>query len=260
MTKRPLEGKAALVTGAGGRGIGRQTALTLAREGAAVGLNFGTYRPSRKLAEQTARAIRKEFGSKAVLLPGDTTKADVCKKLVARTIKSLGSIDVLVVNTGSPWEFTPLTRVKDSEWEKSMAAELNNAWYLTKYSVKHMEKRGYGRIFLLGMYRAKAWRGPPFDGTFGKAARGLLTEKLALSLNERGITVNNIAPGYIDWLTYREAVAMAKAGPPPPHGQERPTPAHAAEAIAWLCREEARWVSGGEIPVWGRGPPKGAKI
>jgi len=240
--------------------MGRQAALTLAREGADVALNYGTYRKSRKLVEQTARAVRGEFGARAVLLPGDTTKAHVCKRLVERTVRALGSIDILVVNTGSPWEFAPLQKLKDDEWSKSMAAEINNAWYLTKYAVRHMEKRGYGRVFLLGMYRAQAWRGPPFDGTFGKAARALLTEKLALALNERGITVNNIAPGYIDWLTFREAVAMAKRGPPPPHGQERPTPQHAAEAIAWLCREEARWVSGAQVPVWGRGPPKGKRL
>jgi NAD(P)-dependent dehydrogenase (short-subunit alcohol dehydrogenase family) len=240
--------------------MGRQAALTLAREGANVALNYGTYRKTRQVAEQTARAIRKEFDAKAVLLPGDTTKAQVCKQLVARTVKAFGSIDILVVNTGSPWEFTALEKVKDSEWSKSMAAEINNAWFLTKYAVQHMEKRSYGRVFLLGMYRAQAWRGPPFDGTFGKAARALLTEKLALSLNERGITVNTIAPGYIEGLTYREAVATAKGGPPPPHGQERPTPQHAAEAIVWLCREEARWVSGAEVPVWGRGPPQGKTL
>ena len=260
MTSNSLRGKAALVTGAGGQGIGRSTAMTLAREGAKVALNYGTYRKGASVAKQTARAIENEFGGEALLLPADTTKASECKSLVAKTVKAFRSIDILVNNAGSPWEFTPIESLKDDEWEKSMAAEINNAWYLTKYAIPHMDKRDYGRVFLLGMYRAQAWRGPPFDGTFGKAARAILTEKLALALNARGITVNNLAPGYIDWVTYKEALAMAKNGPPPPKKEIRPTPQHAAEAIVWLCREEARWISGAEIPVWGAPPPKGRPL
>src|SRR3990170_2032855 len=260
MTDKPLRGRVALVTGAGGSGMGRATAFTLARDGAKVALNFGTYRKGAASAKQTARAIEHEFGSEAVLLPADTTDASACKRLVAASVRAFGSLDILVNNAGSPWEFLPIEKVKDSEWEKSMAAEINSVWHLTKYALPHMRKRAFGRIFLLGMFRAQAWRGPPFDGTFGKAARGLLTEKLALALQEEGITVNNIAPGYIEWVSLRAALAHAKAGPPPSKGEERPAPQHAAEAIAWLCREEQRWISWAEIPVWGAPPPRGRKF
>src|SRR6266571_5647650 len=96
MADRPLKGRAALVTGAGGSGIGRSTALTLARDGAKVALNFGTYRKSAAGAKRTARAIEREFGSEAILLPGDTTKAAACRKLVADTARAFGSLDILV--------------------------------------------------------------------------------------------------------------------------------------------------------------------
>ena len=260
MPDHPLRGRAALVTGAGGSGMGRSTALTLARDGAKVALNYGTYRKGSAGAKQTARAIAKEFGSEALILPGDTTKAAVCKSLVAKTRAAFGSLDIVVNNAGSPWEFLPIERVKDSEWEKSMAAEINAAWYLTKYALPGMRKRRYGRIVLLGMFRAQAWRGPPFDGTFGKAARGLLTEKLALALQDDGITVNDIAPGYIDWVSWEDAVRHVKQGPPAPRGEERPVPQHAADVIAWLCRHEQRWVSGAQLPVWGAPPPKGRRF
>jgi NAD(P)-dependent dehydrogenase (short-subunit alcohol dehydrogenase family) len=240
--------------------MGRSTALTLAREGADVALNFGTYRKSAAAAKQTARAIEKEFDRKAILLPADTTKAAACKKLVDDTVRSFGSIDIVVNNAGSPWEFLPIEKVKDDAWARSMAAEIHNAWYLTKYAIPRMRRRRYGRIFLLGMFRAQAWRGPPFDGTFGKAARGLLTEKLALALQPDGITVNDIAPGYIEWVPWKDAIAHAKGGPPAAKGMDRPVPQHAAEAIAWLCREEARWISGAQVPVWGAPPPKGRKF
>lgn len=260
MSELPLRGRAALVTGAGGTGMGRQTALTLARDGAKVALNYGTYRKSAAGARQAAKAIEKEFGVEAVVIPGDTTRAPACKAMVARTRKLLGSLDILVNNAGSPWESLPIDRIKDREWARSMAAEINGAWYLTKYALPGMRKRGYGRIILLGMFRAQAWRGPPFDGTFGKAARGLLTEKLALALQEDGITVNDLAPGFIDWVSWADALAHVKHGPPPPRGQERPVPQHAAEAIAWLCRDEQRWISGAQLPVWGAPPPKGRKF
>lgn len=240
--------------------MGRSTALTLARDGAKVALNYGTYRKGSATAKQTARAIEKEFGSEAVLLPGDTTKAATCKKLVADTERAFGSIDIIVNNAGSPWDFKPIEKVKDDEWARSMAAEINNAWYLSKYALPRMRRRGYGRIFVMGMFRAQAWRGPPFDGTFGKAARGLLTEKLALALRGDGITVNDIAPGYIEWVSFKDAIAHAKNGPPKPRGQERPVPQHAAEAIAWLCRDEAAWISGAQVPVWGAPPPKGRRF
>lgn len=260
MAKLALAGRAALVTGAGGTGMGRQTALTLARDGAKVALNYGTYRKGAANALQTARVIQKEFGADTVVLRGDTTKAEACKWLVSKTRATFGSLDIVVNNAGSPWEFLPIEKVKDAEWEKSMAAEINAAWYLTKYALPGMRKRGYGRIILLGMFRAQAWRGPPFDGTFGKAARGLLTEKLAIALQDDGITVNDIAPGYIDWVSWKEALKHVKNGPPPRRGEERPSPAHAAEAIAWLCRDEQRWISGAQLPVWGAPPPKGRKF
>jgi len=260
MARRPLEGRSALITGAGGAGMGRSTALTLAREGAKVALNYGTYRKGSAQARQTAKAIEKEFGADAVLLPGDTTKAAACRGLVARTVRAFGSIDIVVNNAGSPWEFLPIEKVKDSEWAKSIAAEIDNAWYLAKYALPHMRRRRYGRIFLLGMFRAQAWRGPPFDGTFGKAARGLLTEKLALALRVDAITVNNIAPGYIEWVSFKEALRHARLGPPKGADEERPVPQHAAEAIAWLCRDEQRWISGAEVPVWGAPPPTGRKF
>lgn len=260
MDDRPLEGRVALVTGAGGAGIGRSTALTLARDGAKVALNFGTYRKSAASAKQTARAIHAHFGSEAILVPADTTDAAACKRLVGRTVRAFGSLDILVNNAGSPWEFLEIEKVKDAEWQKSMAAEINSVWHLTKYALPHMRKRAFGRIFLLGMFRAQAWRGPPFDGTFGKAARGLLTEKLALALQEEGITVNNIAPGYIEWVSFKAAVEHAKHGAPSPKREQRPVPQHAAEAIAWMCRAQQRWISGAEIPVWGAPPPKGRKF
>lgn len=260
MKSRSLHGRAALVTGAGGSGMGRATALTLARDGAKVALNFGTYRKGPSSARQTARAIEREFGSEAVLLPADTTRPAACRKLVADTVRAFGSIDIVVNNAGSPWEFLPIEKVKDAEWQRSMAAEINNAWFLTKYALPHMRRRRFGRIVLLGMFRAQAWRGPPFDGTFGKAARGLLTEKLALALQDDGITVNDIAPGYIEWVPFKTALAHARKGPPVPSGEVRPVPQHAAEAIAWLCRDEQRWISGAQLPVWGAPPPKGRKF
>lgn len=260
MAARPLRGRAALVTGAGGSGMGRSTALTLARDGAKVALNFGTYRKGAAGAKRTARAIEDVFGSETILLPADTARAAACRKLVADTVQAFGSIDIVVNNAGSPWEFLPIEKVLDQEWRKSMEAEINGVWYLTKYALPRMRRRHFGRIFLLGMFRAQAWCGPPFDGTFGKAARGLLTEKLALALLEDGVTVNNIAPGYIEWVPFKTALEHAKHGPPAPESEVRPVPQHAAEAIAWLCRDDARWYSGAEIPVWGAPPPKGRRF
>jgi 3-oxoacyl-[acyl-carrier protein] reductase len=240
--------------------MGRSTALTLARDGAKVALNYGTYRKGAAGARRTAKAIEDVFGGEALLLPGDTTRATVCKGLIAKTARAFGSVDIVVNNAGSPWEFKPIEKVKDADWAKSMAAEINNAWYLTKYALPRMRQRKFGRIILLGMFRAQAWRGPPFDGTFGKAARGLLTEKLALALQDEGITVNDIAPGYIPWVSFAEAVRHAKRGPPSGPPVIRPLPQHAAEAIAWLCRKEQRWISGAQVPVWGAPPPKGRRL
>jgi 3-oxoacyl-[acyl-carrier protein] reductase len=244
-----LAGRVALVTGASGRGIGRSVALTLARDGADVVVNF---KQRRDRAEQVARAIE-ALGRRALVHQADVADAEAARAMVEAAERQLGRLDIAVVSAGGSWEPRDLTEIDPAHWRAVMAEEVDAAYALLRAALPGMRARGWGRVVLVGGYRADDWRaGPsdaPLDYPLGKAARHWLARTLAPRELPHGITINAVAPGPIDYVTIEQAKRLAEGDV---EASDDPTPQDVAELVAFLCSERAAFVTGAVIPVVGR--------
>lgn len=241
----------ALVTGSTGQGMGRSTALTLARDGADVVLNYGTNRRTRESANRRVLKAVEGFGVRALLIPADTADPEGAGELFARAKAELGPVDILVNNHGGLYELTrDLTKVDASFYVGVLRAEIESVFHTTKAALPDMRRRKWGRVVNLGMERSEEFTGPPYDYTVGKIARHGLTRILSEVEIPNGITINAVAPGYIPYFTFEQAmdaVHHGRAWKSRAHG----TPQDVAEVVAWLCREEAAFVNGAIIPIHG---------
>jgi NAD(P)-dependent dehydrogenase (short-subunit alcohol dehydrogenase family) len=214
-----LEGRIALVTGSGGDGMGRSIALTLARDGADVMLN---YRTSEQRARETAAAI-----------------------------DAFGRLDIVVASAGAPWKPQDVTEIAADHLRRVLAAEVEGVYSLLRAALPGMRQRGWGRIVLIGGHLADAWRfGPPdapLDYPLGKAARHWLARTLGPRELAHRVTVNAVAPGPTARFTHEQALAALRMLPP----GDGNTPQHIAEAVAFLCSDAASRISGAVIPVPG---------
>ena len=247
----PLRGRVALVTGSTGEGMGRSTALTLAREGADIVLNTGTNRRTKEAANRRLIEAVESFGVRAILAEAKTSEGPAVRRMFSRAKKELGPIDILVNNAGGRWDPRPdLVKVDDDFWQDVLRAEIDGMFHTIKAALPDMRRRRWGRIINLGMERSEEFMEPPYDYTVGKIARHGLTRILSEVEMPHGVTINAVAPGYIPYYSFAqamEAVRHGKAWTSRRHG----TPQDVAELVAWLCSEQARFVKGAIIPVHG---------
>ncbi len=187
-----LGGKVALVTGASG-GIGRAIAVRLAKEGAAVAIQ---YRKQAREAATVAEEIR-SAGGVAMVVRADVSKPREVRAMVAKITAELGAPDVLVNNAGLAF-LADLDQFDAAQFARMRATNVDGVIHTTRAVVGGMKKRGYGRIVNI---TSVAGIGTAFAGTTfyaaTKAAVTVLTRRFAMELGPSGITVNAIAPGYI---------------------------------------------------------------
>jgi len=247
--EKPLAGRTAIVTGSTGEGMGRQTAWTLARLGANVVLNYGTYRRGEAAAKK-AVAQAEALGGRAIAVRADTRiEADVAR-LVAAARKAFGPVDIAVANAGGDFLERSLEKTTLKEWKKVVDAEIDGAFLLAREVLPEMRKRQWGRLVFLSWDKAATARDPVFDYAVGKLGREALAQKIARAEADNGITSNIVAPGYIPYPSdaqSRDMVHHGKAWT----GRTRSWNQDVAEAVAWLCREEARFVTGSTLRVHG---------
>lgn len=245
-----LEGRVALVTGAGGQGMGRSIALTLARDGADVVLNY--HRRAEAVAA-TQKAIE-AMGRRAIAVSADIGDAAEVARL-AREAAALGPVAILVNSAGGPWKPQDLTEIEPEHLRKVLALEVESVYHLLRELLPGMRRRRWGRIVSIGGHMAEAWRfGPPeapLDYPLGKAARHWLTRTLAPREMPHGVTINAVAPGPTRRFTHEEALAALRGERPPGEGN---TPQDIAEAVAWLCSAEAARITGAVLPIPGARP------
>ncbi len=243
-----LEGRVALVTGAAGRGLGRSIALTLARDGADIVLN---YRKSEDNAKLVAEAIE-SAGRRALLHQADVADPEAIQGMVHASIAEFGHLDIVVCNAGARWKPADFADIEPDHWRAVMAEEVDSAYALIKTALPGMRERGWGRIVLIGGYRADDWTfGPPqapIDYALGKSARHWLARTLAPRERKHRVTVNAVAPGPIEYVEFDEAQQLTKELSAQ---SSEPTPQDVAELVAYLCSERARFVTGAVIPVTG---------
>ncbi|MFG0331206.1 MAG: SDR family oxidoreductase [Phycisphaerales bacterium] len=184
-----LDGKRALITG-GDSGIGRAVAYLYAREGADVAI---TYLPSEKVdARETKKAVEGE-GRKCVLIEGDLTKVEFCKKAVDRTRKELGGIDILVSNAAWQNRKEEITDLTDDELDRTMKTNVYAFIWLVRAAVPHMKPGA--SIIVTGSEVGLQGSAKLPDYSATKGAIHTLTKTLAQNLLEKGIRVNCVAPG-----------------------------------------------------------------
>jgi hypothetical protein len=244
-----LEGKKAVITG-GDSGIGRAVALAFAREGADVLI---AYLNEHEDANETKRLVE-EAGRKAVLVPGDLAGPAHCREVVARAVRELGGLDILVNNAAHQATFKSIEEISDDEWQHTFAVNIHAMFYLTKAAVPHMTQGG--AIINTASINADTPNPTLLAYATTKGAIQNFTAGLAQLLAEKGIRANAVAPGPI-WTplipSTMPADAVEKFGGNTP--MKRPgQPAELATAYVMLADPLSSYVSGATIAVTGGKP------
>jgi 3-oxoacyl-[acyl-carrier protein] reductase len=192
MTTLPLQDQVALVTGAS-RGIGRAIAFALAQEGAKVVVNYSS---SSAAAESVVAEIQQQ-GGEALALQADVSQTEQVDHLVEKTQEKWGKIDILVNNAGITKD-NLLIRMKLEDWQAVLALNLTGVFLCTRAVGKLMLKQRRGRI--INIASVSGQMGNPGQANYSAAKAGVigLTKTLAKEFASRGITVNAVAPGFIE--------------------------------------------------------------
>lgn len=245
-----MEGKVALVTGAAS-GIGRASALALARAGAAVCVSD----INDKGVAETAERIM-DAGGKAIALTCDVTEAAEVSMMVAATVEAFGSLDAAVNNAGIAGSFDDrLHEADDQLFERVLAVNLRGVWHCMKAELAQMLARGGGSIVniasvagLIGAPKAAAY-------TASKHAVVGLTKSAAVEYAKLGIRVNAICPAYTDTAMAQSAI---QGNPLMARIMERAIPmgrlggaSEIAEAVVWLCSDASSFVTGHSLALDG---------
>ncbi|MBO5515486.1 MAG: 3-oxoacyl-[acyl-carrier-protein] reductase [Schwartzia sp.] len=241
-----LDGKCALVTGAS-RGIGRAVALKLASEGAKVALNFAGN-------EAAANEVRQEIeaaGGQAILVKADVANEAAVQEMVQKTADAFGRIDILVNNAGITRDGL-LARMKEEDWDAVLSTNLKGVFLTTKAVAKLMMKQRAGRI--VNMASVVGVTGNAGQANYSAAKAGVIgfTKTIARELASRGVTVNAVAPGFID--TDMTSVLSDKAKEAALTGiplGRMGTPEDVAAAVLFLASDQASYVTGQVLHVDG---------
>ena len=237
-----LTGKTALVTGASG-GIGAAIARGLHAQGATVALSGTRADALEKLAG--------ELGDRAKILPCNLSDKDAVEKLVPSAEAAMGQLDILVNNAGLTRDGL-FMRMKDEDWDTVIAVNLTATFRLARAAVKGMMKRRWGRI--VSITSIVGVTGNPGQGNYAASKAGMIgmSKSLAAEVASRGITVNCVAPGFIespmtDALNDKQKEAILGQVPAGKLGQG----ADIASAVVYLASQEAQYVTGQTLHVNG---------
>ena len=229
----------ALVTG-GSRGIGRAICLELARQGAAVAVN---YAGNEQAAQETVEACR-ALGVQAEAFQADVSDPAACESLIAQVKERFGRLDILVNNAGVTRDGLLMT-AKPEDFDKVLDTNLKGAYFCMKAAAKVMMRQRYGRI--VNLSSVVGLRGNPGQTGYAASKAGILglTKAAAKELAARNITVNAVAPGFIETdmtaaLPEAVRIEMAKGIPLGRPGN----PEDVANAVAFFAAEQSSYLTG----------------
>ncbi len=241
-----LENKVALVTG-GSRGIGRAIALELAARGAAVVVN---YNKSPESAEEVVKQI-KDSGGKAAAFQADVSDFKQAEALVKFAIETFGDLGILVNNAGITRDQL-IMMMPEADWDAVINTNLKSTFNCSKAAVKHMMRKRAGRIINIASVAGQMGNPGQTNYSASKGGQIAFTKALAREIATRNITVNAIAPGFVDTeildaMTPEVLEAALKMVPLGRKGK----PEEIAYAAAFLASDESAYITGQVLGVDG---------
>jgi NAD(P)-dependent dehydrogenase (short-subunit alcohol dehydrogenase family) len=235
-----LAGKKALITG-GDSGIGRAVAILFAKEGADIAISYLSEHAD---AEETARIVKETYGRQCLLMPGDIAREQHCQKIVSRTAKLFGQIDILVNNAAIQYEENDLAKLPTIQLRKTFETNIFSMFWITKAALAHMKKGAS----IINSASVTAYRGSAslLDYSATKGAIVSFTRSLSAGLVKKGIRVNGVAPGPV-WTPL--IASGFKKGKVATHGSDAPMgrsgePAEIAPSYLFLASEDAVYITG----------------
>jgi 3-oxoacyl-[acyl-carrier protein] reductase len=240
-----VAGRVALVTGAS-QGIGRACALALAQAGAKIALAAR----NREKLEQVAQEIR-DKGGEASVFPLDVSDEDSAKAAIKSAVESFGKIDILVNNAGVTRD-TLLMRMKRADWDLVLQTNLNGPFFCTQAAIGSMLKQRWGRIINITSVFGQTGQAGQTNYSTSKAGLIGFTMAMAREVASRNITVNAVAPGFIETsMTENLSPELkSKANEMIPLGRPG-SDFDVAHAVKFLASEEAGYITGHVLKVNG---------
>ena len=241
-----LEGKTAIVTG-GARGIGRAISVKLAKEGANVVICDLVIN---EVAEETVKLIEAE-GVKAAAIPANVTVPEDCDSLFKQAVEMFGKVDILVNNAGVTRD-NLIMKMKEEEFDLVIATNLKGTYNMMKSAARPMMKARYGRIVNISSVVGVYGNAGQVNYSASKAGVIGMTKSLAKELGSRGITVNAVAPGFIETDMTKVLPEDIKSQMVKNIALGRPgQPEDVAKVVAFLASDEAEYVTGQVIECSG---------
>ena len=241
-----LQGKVAVVTG-GSRGIGRAIALELAKRGAAVVVN---YNKSPDAALQVVGEIQAS-GAQAASFQADVSETQAAQALIKFAIETFGDLHILVNNAGITRD-TLIMMMSEADWDAVLDANLKSTFNCSKAAVKHMMRKRYGRIVNISSVSGQMGNAGQTNYSASKAGQIGFSKALAREVAARNITVNVVAPGFVDTeiLSSMPPEVLAAALKMVPLARKA-KPEEIAYAVAFLASDQAAFITGQVLGVDG---------
>jgi len=251
-----LEGKVALVTGAGS-GIGAAAARLMAKEGAKIGALGRTESELDKVVKQIKKA-----GGEAITLVADTSEPEAMEKATQQLVKAYGRLDIVVPNAGINGVWAPLEDLTPEDWDKTLTINLKGTFLSVKYAIPHLKKRGGSVVIVASINGTRTFTSAGATAySCSKAGQVAFAKMAAVELGQHKIRVNVVCPGAIDTLIDEntEKINTEKAEVPVefPEGDipltkgEPGSAKQVADLILFLASDQASHISGTEVWIDG---------
>ena len=237
-----LANRTAIVTGAAGNGMGRNIALTLAREGANVVVN---YLKNKEHAEEIVQYINKNNNSHALAFKANIFNDKDCEKLVDITMKQFGSVDILIINPGANWNMEGLDKLNVENSLTDIINEISPVYHFFPKVLPFMYQQKWGRI--IGISLTSNMPSPSYSYNVAKKIRTNALLSASQEAWKNNVTINVVSPGPVDHIDQFNKAINLVTNNDVWTNRKNISPQDIAETVAFLCSDRADYITGTEI-------------